>query len=135
MNDIYQKASGTGSENLKVAIVTDDEKTISQHFGRAKFYLVYDIKNGKIEGKETRPKAAHHGQSEEHHHQDNLIHRSMSSNIDDCEALIARGMGWGAYDAMERSGIKPFITDKESADEAVEAYIKGILDNHIERLH
>jgi predicted Fe-Mo cluster-binding NifX family protein len=53
----------------------------------------------------------------------------------DCEVLIARGMGQGAYEAIKQSGIKPIITDLIDADEAVEAYIKGTLEDHPERLH
>jgi len=131
---------------MKVAIVTDDGKTISQHFGRAKFYKVYEIKDGVIVGSEQRPKAGHHVEGAEHHHEheagphginhaDDATHNSMLANVADCEALIARGMGWGAHDAIERAGIKPYVTDTESADEAVKAYAGGKLDNHAEKLH
>lgn len=130
---------------MKVAVVTDDAKTISQHFGRARFYKVYEIKDGAIVGSEQRPKAGHHvegaahqehrAEPHGHHHGDAATHNSMLANIADCQVLIARGMGWGAHDAIERAGIKPYITDVESADEAVKAYIEGKLDNHAERLH
>ncbi|MFA5869013.1 MAG: NifB/NifX family molybdenum-iron cluster-binding protein [Candidatus Bathyarchaeia archaeon] len=130
---------------MKVAIVTDDGKTISQHFGRAMYYQVYEIRDGAVVGSEKRSKAGHHveGASQHehgaephgHHHGDAATHNSMLANVADCEALIARGMGWGAYDAIKEAGLKPYITDTESADEAVKAYIEGKLDNHAERLH
>ena len=133
---------------MKVGVVTDDGSTISPHFGRAMYYLVYEIEGGAIKGKETRPKASPHhelaGQEVEHHglgqghHQGPLEaakHESMLSNVSDCEAIIARGMGWGIYEAMERAGIKPFLTEAVFADEAVQAYIKGSLDSHPEKLH
>jgi predicted Fe-Mo cluster-binding NifX family protein len=130
---------------MRVAIVTDDSKTISQHFGMAKYYQVFEIQDGVIKGSERRPKAGHHGEGTSHHkegegihshdHGDPAIHNSMLSNIADCEVLIARGMGQGAFEAMNEAGLKPFITDIESADEAVRAYIKGKLDSHTERLH
>lgn len=125
---------------MKVGVVTDDGQTISGHFGRAQYYLVYDVVDGTIKGKETRPKASHHQQglephTEGHHHEEASIHTNMLSNVRDCEALIARGMGWGMYEAIKQSGMKPFLTDMVSADQAVEAYIKGSLDDHVERLH
>lgn len=122
---------------MKIAVVTDDGKTISQHFGRAMYYAVYDVRGGKVEGREIKPKVVHHREGEEqlHNHQEVSKHDSMLSSVQDCEALIARGMGRGAYEAIKQSGIKPIITDRISADEAVEAYIKGTLEDHPERLH
>jgi predicted Fe-Mo cluster-binding NifX family protein len=127
---------------LKVGVVTDDGQTISLHFGRAQYYLVYDIVDGTVRGKETRPKASHqqpgmepHAEEHHHGHEEASLHTNMLSNVRDCEALIARGMGWGMYEAIKQSGMKPFLTEIASADQAVEAYIKGSLDDHTERLH
>ena len=38
---------------MKIAIVSDDHKTISMHFGRAEFYEVYTIEAGKVTAHET----------------------------------------------------------------------------------
>lgn len=127
---------------MKIALVTDDGKTISQHFGRARSYLVYDVQNGVVKGVETRDKAAHHA-GEQHHHEEgshsgpeaDAKHNSMLSNVSDCEVLVARGMGWGAYEAIKGAGLKPVITDYELAEDAVKAYIAGKLVDHMERLH
>jgi predicted Fe-Mo cluster-binding NifX family protein len=59
----------------------------------------------------------------------------MLSNVSDCEALIARGMGNGAYEAIKGAGLKPFLTDMELAEDAVNAFVAGKLDDHTERLH
>ena len=138
---------------MKVAVVTDDNKTISPHFGRAIYYLVYEIDGeGKIIGKETRPKSSHNHQEvvglhrvsgvnagPVSHHEgassEALLHDKMLSNVRDCEALISRGMGAGMYGSIRHLGIKPFVTSLGIADDAVQAYIKGALDNHAERLH
>ena len=128
---------------MKIAVVTDDGKTISQHFGRARFYVVYDVQGGVITGSELRDKAAHHAGGEPNQHEEgghqgpeaDAKHNSMLSNVSDCEALIARGMGWGAFEAIKNGGIKPFITDQELAEDAVKAYVAGKLDSHMERLH
>jgi hypothetical protein len=34
---------------LKIAVITEDEKNISQHFGRAPWYVVLSIEDGKTE--------------------------------------------------------------------------------------
>jgi predicted Fe-Mo cluster-binding NifX family protein len=126
-----------GGDRVKIAVVTDDGKTISQHFGRALYYAVYEVRSAKVEGMEIKLKVVHHREGEEqlHGHQEASKHSTMLYSVQDCEALIARGMGRGAYEAIKQSGIKPIITDKIDADEAVEAYVKGTLEDHPERLH
>ena len=101
---------------MKVGVVTDDNKTISPHFGRAQYYLVYEIQDGAILSRETRPKSSHHhhetvqihrpegedtAQNLQHHHDapsEASLHDNMLSNVRDCEALIARGHGiWNVF--------------------------------------
>jgi predicted Fe-Mo cluster-binding NifX family protein len=54
---------------MKIAIITDDEKTISQHFGRAIYYAVLTIENGQIVQREMRGKLSHkHVANESHEH-------------------------------------------------------------------
>ena len=59
----------------------------------------------------------------------------MIASIRDCEALIVRGMGQGAYLALQQANIRPVVTDVEDAEEAVRAYIDGKLLDHPEWLH
>lgn len=127
---------------VKVGVVTDDGRTISPHFGRAPYYLVYEIQDGFVKAKEQRPKPGHqpnemHHHSESGHHGagEELLHDNMLSGVRDCQALIARGMGMGMYMSIEKLGIKPFLTEKVDADEAVQAYIRGNLDNQPGKLH
>ncbi len=136
--------------NMKIAVITEDGKTISQHFGRAPYYLVLTVENGQVVNREMREKlghgrfgAEHHGHGEEHHHGaghglDSGSHRkhvSMAEAIADCQVLICGGMGMGAYDSMRRLNIQPIVTDLRSVDEAVQAYLAGNLTDHPERLH
>ncbi len=131
---------------MKIAVVTDDGKTISRHFGRALHYLVYEIENGVIVRQELRDKVGHHHAAGEPHQAEHGTanhagpeadhkHNQMLASIEDCEAVIVRGMGWGAYQAVEQAKLRPFITDIEATDEAVQAYIDGKLIDHPEKLH
>jgi predicted Fe-Mo cluster-binding NifX family protein len=135
---------------MKIALVSDDGITISQHFGRVPFYVVVTIENGQIVGREMREKLGHaqfagqHGPAEHGHAggqghgfdrgaQDR--HGRMAAAIADCQVLIARGMGAGAYESMRQAGIRPIITDIPTIDEAVRAFIEGRLTDHPEWLH
>jgi predicted Fe-Mo cluster-binding NifX family protein len=135
---------------MKIAAVSDDGVTISQHFGRAPYYVVITIESGKIIAQEKRDKLGHsHFAGEPHAHEahgpgskghgfnaaSQSKHQRMASAIADCEVLLARGMGAGAYESLRQSGIRPFFTDIPTIGAAVQAYLEGRLVDHTERLH
>jgi predicted Fe-Mo cluster-binding NifX family protein len=132
---------------VKIAAISDDGVAVSQHFGRAPLYVVVTVEDGKIVAKETRPKAGHHTFAAEEHSSTapgerhgydagaQTKHATMAQSIDDCQALLAGGMGWGAYDSLKSRGIETVVTDVESIEEAVELYVQGKLPNLMERLH
>jgi len=132
---------------MKVAAITDDGKTISQHFGRAPYYLVLTIEEGKIVNREMREKMGHnHFQNQAHaeeahgagHGMDSASHNkhvSMAQAIADCKALLCGGMGMGAYESMRQLNIQPVVTDLSDIDAAVQAFIDGKLIDHTEMLH
>jgi len=134
---------------MKIAAVSEDGVTISQHFGRAPFYVVVIVEDGKIVSREKRDKMGHNqfgGETHEESHgadprghgfdpaaQDR--HARMVTAITDCEALLARGMGAGAYESMKQANIRPVVTEVANIDEAVQAYLAGSLKDHVEKLH
>jgi len=134
---------------MKIAAVSEDGVTISQHFGRAPFYVVVTVKDGKIVSHEKRDKMGHdqfsgetheatHGEDPRGHGFDPAAqnrHTRMATAIADCEVLLARGMGAGAYESMKQANICPVVTDVVNIDEAVQAYIESRLEDHTERLH
>ena len=131
---------------MKIAFITDDGKTISQHFGRAAHYLVVELANSHPINRELRDKLGHKQFVKEEEESDHSLgsgidvashrkHDSMADAIRDCEVLICGGMGRGAYQSMEIFGIKPIVTDIMGIDEALQAYLAGDLKDHIEKLH
>jgi predicted Fe-Mo cluster-binding NifX family protein len=134
---------------MRIAAVSEDGLTISQHFGRAPFYIVVTVEDRKIIARETRDKMGHnqfggethegaHGEDPRGHGFDPAAqnrHARMVTAIVDCEVLLARGMGAGAYESIKQAGIRPILTDISSIDEAVQAVISGQITDHTERLH
>jgi predicted Fe-Mo cluster-binding NifX family protein len=59
----------------------------------------------------------------------------MVAVIADCQVLLARRVGAGAFASMQHAGIEPVVTDVENIDAAVEAYVAGTLRNQVEKLH
>jgi predicted Fe-Mo cluster-binding NifX family protein len=130
---------------MKLAVVTDDHQTISAHFGRAFYYEVFTIADGKITQRETFEKPAHNQFTNEPHDEPGYAHGQgpaaesrharMLEPIRDCQVLLTGGMGQGAHDSLEQARIKPILTDIQEIDKAVRAYIDGQLLDHPERLH
>ena len=132
---------------MKIAVVTDDGQTISKHFGRARYYLVFTIEAGAVTEQEKREKPGHqqfahedhevhlhdHAHGMDAHSADKHVH--MLDPIRDCAAAVTGGMGTGAYVSLEQAGIRPFLTEFNLVEDAVRAYIDGTLVDHKERLH
>lgn len=143
---------------MKIAAATDDGRTISKHFGKARFYVVVEVDGRAVVGQEQRAKPAHehgehhsHGehrgaaagkqlpvltlQTQEPQASEENEHHRMAAVIADCDVLLVRGMGRPAYHDLLELGIQPYITDLETIDEAVRVFLDGTLVNHTERLH
>ena len=131
---------------MKIAVITDDGKTISRHFGRARYYLVAEIENGAVINHEMRDKLGHfHFTKEGHAHDEGQghgldaashdKHNRMADAISDCETLICGGMGMGAYRSMQQFDIKPIVTDIPDVDTALQAYLAGLLEDRTDMLH
>lgn len=154
---------------MKIAAITDDGKSISRHFGRALYYMVFTVEDGEIVERAMREKAGHaqfqgegqhrhehnHEHNHEHHHEHHHSHEEhshgggrhgygthaqgrharMAETIADCDALLCRGMGWGAYESMQEHGITPIVTDIADIESAVRAYLDGSIENLTDRLH
>lgn len=144
----------TNAPARKIAAVTDDGTSISAHFGRAAYFLVATVEDGRIVESEMRPKEPRrhesgHGHDSDHHHSHEAggghwhgagpdaqaHHRRMAESIQDCEALLSRGMGHGAYQDLEAHGIRPVLTDIAPIEQAVAEYIAGRIIDHVDRLH
>ena len=124
---------------MKIAAITDDGKTISRHFGRARYYLVCTVEDGRITGQELRDKAGHHSFAAQEDHRPGgsavrgfdvaaqAKHAQMLAVIDDCQTVLAGGMGQGMLLNMRQAGIRPVLTDEQEIEAAVQAFIEGCL--------
>jgi predicted Fe-Mo cluster-binding NifX family protein len=124
---------------VKIAAITDDGKTISQHFGRARYYLVFTVEDGRILQQERRDKASHHTFAPQHggeHHDSGAHgfdpasrsrHAQMLAVIADCQAVLAGGMGLGMQQNLQAADIRPLLTDVADIEEAVRAFVEGRL--------
>lgn len=100
---------------MKIAVVTEDERQVSQHFGRAPLCVVFTVEGGVVTAREVREKPAHqrgghgqghgHGVEGQHANPDaGAWHAAMIEPIADCDVLIAGGMGAARFSRSSRPG-------------------------------
>ena len=102
---------------MKIA-VTYDNGNIFQHFGRTEQFKVYEVEDNKIVSSEVVGS-------------DGIGHGALAGLLagHDIAVLICGGLGGGAMNALMNAGIEVCAGASGSADEAVEAYLKGELVN------
>lgn len=132
---------------MKIAIATDDGRTVSPHFGRASLYAVLTVEDGVIVAREIRSKSAPHLQAEAErddrpetgaHGTDPASHGKHAAMLDavtDCGYVIAGGMGRGAHEHIVAAGLRPIVTDLLHVDDAAIECDAGRIVDHQERLH
>ncbi len=110
---------------IKIAAVTDDGQTLSNHFGMAGQYVVIQAESGSILSQETRQKphhSVHPDHSQEHGHSEQL-HEDMFAPIRDCQVLLVGGMGGGAYQKAVSAGLQVVLVSG-----AIAAAVQKVLD-------
>lgn len=127
------------NKKIKIAVVTDDKKKVSRHFGRARYFAIFEIDDGAIIRREIRDNTECHTVEEYDYADDSYLHEcgpysqgrheNIAKTIEDCSILITRGMGYGAYEFFKSQGIEVIITDVFDAEDAVKRYIQGELRN------
>jgi predicted Fe-Mo cluster-binding NifX family protein len=119
---------------MKIAVAALDAATVSQHFGRSACFIVFDVKDGRITGKEVRDNTfTPHAKGEcdgehDHQHDQPHSHAGILNALRGCDVVLCRGMGWRAAEDLKAHGIKPFITALDATpDEIANAYVAGKL--------
>ena len=119
---------------MRIAVPTNDGVSVSGHFGRSEAFLVFEVGDGRILGREVRSNTAQHahaqgscGEGEGSHEPHS--HAGILSLLSACDVVICAGMGSRAAQALKESGITPIVADlRGSPEEVVGAYLKGDLN-------
>lgn len=132
---------------MKLAIPTEDKKSIEEHFGGAPYFLVISVEGGKVIDREIREKPSHKNFADEEEHPPlneegrhgvgsdaSERHKVIYETIKDCDVIIAGRMGFGAYGDMQHFGIKAIVTDVKDIDEAIFLYLDGKLRHKDDRV-
>ena len=108
----------------KVVIPTEDENglnaRLSQHFGRAPYFVVVELEEGKVLSVQVVPnKSEHFGGNGRP--PDRIL--QLRPN-----AVITFGMGPGALSRFQEAGVPVYRAQSDIVKEVVDAYVQGKLE-------
>ncbi len=118
---------------MRIAIPSDDGINMAAHTGRARGFVIYDINESqavKLEYRDNTFTAHAKGEcngeqtEKQHGHND---HGELLNALDDCQVMIARGMGPRLVMDLSRRNIEVVFCDNDDADTAAEQYAIGKL--------
>lgn len=116
---------------MKVAIPTNDMMTISAHFGRAKGFMIIEVKNNQIQKKEymvnTFTGHSKNKENENNHGSHHHSHHGIFNALGDSQVVISKGMGQRLFNEFSEKNIKVYLTNENSIDNAVKLLIQGKL--------
>ncbi len=123
---------------MKIALPTNDGATISEHFGRSTSFLIFEIENGHIKGRELKANGAKHSHAPgtcDHHTtgSEPHSHAGILAALEGCDIVICGGMGQKAAEALRSCGTQILVAPPASAEDTVVAYLAGKLTPQMER--
>jgi len=113
---------------MKIAIASDDEKTISSHFGRTKGFCIFEVEGKEIKSQQYRPNTfTGHARGLEGAGHEFDRHTPILEALKDCKAVIAHGMGRRIRDDLIGIGIEVLVTEETDVKKALNLYLSGEL--------
>ncbi|MCX7923549.1 MAG: dinitrogenase iron-molybdenum cofactor biosynthesis protein [Clostridia bacterium] len=108
--------------SFRIAVASSDGKVINQHFGRARQFLIFEIKDDDYKFVELRPNTPACDSGE--HHEDAM--RNTVEALSDCGVVLVSQIGAGAVEALRGKGIQSFAVSDfiDKALVKIKNYIK-----------
>lgn len=100
---------------IKIAVASEG-KMVTGHFGHCESFIIFDTEKDKIIKSESIPNPGHRP-------------GFLPNFLNDIgvNVIISGGMGGGAVEIFNEKGIEVIVGARGNAQEAVEAYLQGIL--------
>lgn len=116
---------------MKIAFPSSDGETISTHFGSAPIYTILTLDNQKVVEIEHRQNEG----ASQHNNQIVIRNHNKFDLLQDCQTLIAGGIGENAIKRLGKMGITVFLVKEKNIQEAVELFLVGKLTHEESRIH
>ena len=110
---------------MRIAVGMEDEKNLTDgHFGDSKFFLIYEIRDGKpvlVEKRENRA-----ADMEEEEHGDVRKFRAVIEQLQDVDVLVAFRMGLNFVRIRDNTNKKVFFTKTRDLDLALRRFLDSL---------
>jgi predicted Fe-Mo cluster-binding NifX family protein len=113
---------------MKVAIASDDGQVISDHFGRTRGFVIFDIEGKEIKKQEYRENTfTGHARGLEGADHSVDRHGPILEALKDCGVVISHGMGRRIYDDLKNAKIDVYVSEETEVKRAIELFLKAEL--------
>jgi predicted Fe-Mo cluster-binding NifX family protein len=103
---------------LRIAVSSQNRKTVSDHAGRCRKFWVYEIRGNKVDNKSLRELTL-----------EQTLHSSRLGDghpLDDVHVMITAELSPFLYQRLQQGGIRPFVTDEALPDRAVQMLLEKV---------
>ncbi len=104
---------------MKIAVTSQNRRTITEHAGKCRKFWIYNIEQDQVTGRTLLELPIEQSFHESSPHE--------SHPLDDVQVLIAASMGPGLQQRLAAKGITALMTSETDPDQAVAAYLQGTL--------
>ncbi|MDR2452386.1 MAG: hypothetical protein LBE85_11615 [Candidatus Accumulibacter sp.] len=108
----------TQADALRIAVSSQDRRTVTGHALRCRRFWVYEIRRNGIDGRTLReltPEQTLH-----------VTELGENHPLDDVHVMITSGMSPFLYQRLRRGGIKPYVTEESDPDGAVRMLLEKV---------
>jgi len=92
------------------------DSEFDSRFGRAAWFLVHDTDTGETEAHRNEAVSAGHGAG--------VRAGSLAAGLG-CDAAVGGNIGPKAYSTLQQAGVKVYLSDAETAGEALQQFLDG----------
>ena len=104
-------------DSFKIAVCSQNRKTVTEHAGKCRKFWVYDIEQGRVIGRSllelTIEQSFHEAKEGQAH------------PLDEVDVLITGSIGGGLQQRLRQRGIIGVVTSETDLDQAVASFLAG----------
>ena len=108
-------------DSFKIAVCSQNRKTVTEHAGKCRKFWVYDIEQGRVIGRSllelTIEQSFHEAKEGQAH------------PLDEVDVLITGSIGGGLQQRLRQRGILGVVTTETDLDQAVASFLAGGLES------
>ena len=104
-------------DSFRIAVCSQNRKTVTEHAGKCRKFWVYDVEQGRVVGRSLLELSI---EQSFHEAKDGQAHP-----LDEVDVLITGSIGGGLQQRLRQRGILGVVTSESDLDQAVADFLAG----------